>query len=299
MLLAIFPDNRSVLVLKRDSAAPSDGVEGGSESDLVHHPEHRLPTAEELGGLGLNIPKNLWRFADHRGIPVSGVFVDRGRLAPVVDKPVKTGTGDRPQLINRRTAPDTMDVDECTQVNRAFHLAHWDRNTTFCGSCAAPMERIPGEIAKRCTSCSATSYPRISPAVITAVVREGKLLMAHSRRHPDNLYSVLAGFMEAGETLEHTVAREVKEETGITVRNITYFASQPWPFPNSLMVGFTAEYAEGEIALDEEEIIHADWFGPAELPERIPDRYSIARRLIEWFVSEYGSAEDLRDLLTR
>lgn len=290
MLLAVFPDNRSVLVLKRRQH---------SGAETVHEPEHRLPTEADLHDLGMDIPKNLWRFADHRGEPVCGVFIDRGRLAPLVDKPVKNAAGDRPQLIDRRTAPDTMDVDEFTQINRAFHLAYWDRSTAFCGSCAAPMARVPGEIAKKCPSCAAISYPRISPAVIVAVQREGKLLMAHSTRHPEGMYSVLAGFVEAGETLEFTVAREVLEETGITVRNISYFASQPWPFPNSLMVGFTAEYAEGELAVRGTEIVHADWFGPAELPERIPDRYSIARRLIEWFVSEHGTAEDLQNLLTR
>ncbi|TVR71061.1 MAG: NAD(+) diphosphatase [Spirochaetaceae bacterium] len=290
MLLAVFPDNRSVLVLSHG---------GRLEEDAIHRPEHRLPTEEDLRALGVVIPKNLWRFADHRGEPVCGVFLERSRLATLVDKPVKSATGDRPQLIDRRTAPDTMDVEECTQVNRAFHLAHWDRNTLFCGTCASPMTRVPGEIAKQCPSCGTISYPRISPAVIVAVVREGKLLMAHSPRHPEGMHSVLAGFVEAGETLEYTVAREVQEETGITVRNIAYFASQPWPFPNSLMVGFTAEYAEGELTVSGEEIVNADWFGPAELPERIPDRYSIARRLIEWFVSEHGSVEDLQNLLNK
>ncbi len=283
MLLAVFPDNRSVLVLKRSDAAADDSV---------HRPDHRLPTRDELRGLGLDIPQNLWRFADHRGVPVFGVFVERSRLAPLVDKPVKTPDGDRPQLIDRRTAPDTMDVDECTQINRAFHLAYWDRNTTFCGSCAGPMTRIPEEIAKQCSSCGTISYPRISPAVIVAVVRKGKLLMAHSRRHAEGMYSILAGFVETGETLEYTVAREVFEETGIVVRNVHYFASQPWPFPNSLMVGFTAEYGSGEIE-------DARWFSPQELPERIPDTYSIARRLIEWFVSEHGTEDDLQQLLTR
>ena len=290
MLLAIFPDNRSILVLHRASA-PDD--------ETIHQPPHRLPSEEDLRGLGLDIPRNLWRFADHRGEPVCGVFVERSRLAPLIDKPTKTPAGDRPQLLNRRTAPDTMDVDECTQVNRAFHLAHWDQNTTFCGACAAPMTRIDGEIAKKCTSCDATSYPRISPAVIVAVVRDGKLLMVHSSRHPERMYSVLAGFVEAGETLEYTVGREVQEETGITVRNVTYFASQPWPFPNSLMIGFTAEYADGEINLDDDEIVDAGWFSPGDLPSQIPDTYSIARRLIEWFVSEYGTEDDLLHLLTR
>jgi NAD+ diphosphatase len=290
MLLAVFPDTRSVLVLQRTEAV---------ENSSGHRVLQRLPSEDDLRRFGLNIPENLWRFADHRGEPVSGVFLDRTRLLHAIDAAKKTPDGDELLLINRRTAPDSMEIDECTQVNRAFHLAFWDRNTTFCGACAAPMERIPQEIAKRCTSCGATSYPRISPAVIVAVVRDGKLLMAHSRRHPDGLYSVLAGFVEAGETLEHAVTREVHEESGILVRNVTYFASQPWPFPNSLMIAFTAEYAGGEITLDDEEIIHAAWFSPGEIPPKIPDTYSIARRLIEWFVSEHGTGEDLQNLLAR
>lgn len=289
MLLAVFPDTRSVLVLQRTEAGEGSG----------HRVLQRLPSGEDLRRFGLVIPENLWRFADHRGEPVSGVFLDRKRLLHAIDIAKKTPDGDELLLINRRTAPDTMEIDECTQVNRAFHLAFWDRHTTFCGACAAPMERIPEEIAKRCTSCGATSYPRISPAVIAAVVREGKLLMAHSQRHPDGLYSVLAGFVEAGETLEHAVSREIHEESGILVRNVTYFASQPWPFPNSLMIAFTAEYADGEITLRDDEIVDAGWFSPKEIPARIPDTYSIARRLIEWFVSEHGTGEDLQNLLTR
>lgn len=130
-----------------------------------------------------------------------------------------------------------------------------------------------------------------------AVVRDGKLLMVHNSRHPDNLYSVVAGFVEPGETLEHAVSREVREESGVEIRNISYFSSQPWPFPNSLMIAFTADYNGGDLLPQEEEVDDIGWFGPGELPGEIPNPYSIARRLIEWFVSTYGTNDDLKRLL--
>jgi NAD+ diphosphatase len=114
------------------------------------------------------------------------------------------------------------------------------------------------------------NYPRLSPAIIVAVVRGEQILLAHSPRFPEDFYSVLAGFVEPGETLEDCVRREVFEEVGISVKNIRYFGSQPWPFPDSLMLGFTAEYADGEIKEDGVEISHADWFSPDRLPQLPP-----------------------------
>jgi NAD+ diphosphatase len=128
------------------------------------------------------------------------------------------------------------------------------------------------------------SYPRISPAVIVAVVKGDKLLLARARRFPPGLYSVLAGYVEPGETLEECVVREVREETGVTVKNLRYFDSQPWPFPHSLMVAFTAEYADGEIRIDESELLDAGWYAADALPS-LPDPITVARRLINWFTS--------------
>ncbi len=147
------------------------------------------------------------------------------------------------------------------------------------------MEPKPGERAMECPSCRHLAYPRISPAVIMAVVRDGKLLLAHSARFTKGFSSVLAGFVEAGETLEECVHREVREEAGIEVKNLRYFASQPWPFPNSLMIAFTAEHASGEIRIDGVEITEADWYPASALPSSLPSPHSIARRLIDWFRS--------------
>ena len=130
-------------------------------------------------------------------------------------------------------------------------------------------------------------FPRISPAVIVLVERGKKVLLARASRFTEDIYSVIAGFVEPGETLEETVAREIKEETGIEVKNIRYFGSQPWPFPDSLMIAFTAKYAGGEIKIDGEEIVEAKWFAADQLPN-IPGKISIARSLIDWFVAKHN-----------
>jgi NAD+ diphosphatase len=168
-------------------------------------------------------------------------------------------------------------------AGRATQVLDWDSTHTFCGRCGAPTAVKPRERAKECPACGLVSYPRISPAVIVAVVRGDRILLARAHRFAPSMYSVLAGFVEPGETLEDCVHREVKEETGIEVRNVRYFTSQPWPFPNSLMVAFTAEYAAGEIALEPEELADAGWYAADALP-LIPDRITVARKLIDWFV---------------
>ncbi|MCU0560810.1 MAG: NAD(+) diphosphatase [Desulfobacterales bacterium] len=172
-------------------------------------------------------------------------------------------------------------------AGRAGQLVHWHCNHRFCGACGAPTADHPEERAKVCPGCGLINHPRVSPAVIVAVVREKRLLLAHAARFPAAFYSVLAGFVEPGESLEESVRREVLEEVGIRVEHIRYFGSQPWPFPDSLMVAFTADYAEGEIRVDSKEIADAGWFAADALPQ-IPPPISIARRLIDWFVC--GSA---------
>ncbi len=165
-------------------------------------------------------------------------------------------------------------------VGRAKQLLAWASRNRYCGACATPMEEAEHERARHCPACGLVAYPRVSPAVIVAVEREGKVLLGRSPRFPAGRMSVLAGFVEPGETLEQTVAREVGEEVGVEVKDIHYFGSQPWPFPDSLMVGFTCAWAGGEIAIDGEEIVEAGWYGPDELPA-IPPRSTIARRLID------------------
>ncbi|HUH65933.1 MAG TPA: NAD(+) diphosphatase [Syntrophales bacterium] len=168
---------------------------------------------------------------------------------------------------------------------KAVHIIEWDRTTRYCGYCGMETVRARGMVAKECPCCELLSFPRISPAIIVLVERDNKVLLARVKRFTSELYSVLAGFVEPGETLEEAVQREIKEEVGITVKNIHYFGSQPWPFPDSLMIGFTADYESGEIVIDETEVADAGWFEPERLPT-IPGKISIARQLIDWFVEE-------------
>jgi NAD+ diphosphatase len=169
----------------------------------------------------------------------------------------------------------------------ANQLVHWNRNHHFCGRCGLESEDKANERAKVCPGCGLINYPRLSPAVIVAVVREARLLLAHSPRFPGKFYSVLAGFVEPGETLEECIRREIAEEVGIEVKNIRYFGSQPWPFPDSLMIAFTAEYSKGEIIPDPAEIVDAGWFSADNLPP-VPPKISIARKLIDWFSENQG-----------
>jgi NAD+ diphosphatase len=172
-------------------------------------------------------------------------------------------------------------------AGRAAQIIEWDRTHQFCGRCGTPMEPAEQERAKRCPRCGLSSFPRLSPAVIMLVERDGKALLAHGAGFSGRMFSCLAGFVEPGESLEEAVAREVREEVGVEIDDITYFGSQPWPFPHSLMIGFTARHAHGEIAIDGVEIEEADWFGPHELPE-IPGKLSISRKLIDDFAERHG-----------
>jgi NAD+ diphosphatase len=178
-------------------------------------------------------------------------------------------------------------------AGRAVQLVAWDRTHQFCGQCGTPTETLTHERAKRCPNCGLVAYPRLSPAIIIAVVRlteQGpRLLLARNHRFPAGRYSVIAGYVEPGETLEECAQREVCEEVGIDIKNIRYFGSQPWPFPNSLMIGFTAEYDGGEFALETSEISEAGWFAADAFPG-LPPRMSIARSLIDWFAATYGRA---------
>ncbi|MGZ7160124.1 MAG: NAD(+) diphosphatase [Methanobacterium sp.] len=198
----------------------------------------------------------------------------------------KTKAPEGMEFLDLRSTYEVLDEDVYLLAGRAIQIINWDKNHQFCGKCGAPTKIMDHEMAKICPECKIMSFPRISPAVITAIIKDGKLLMAkHGYR--ENMYGLIAGFVEPGETLEECVERETMEEVGIKVKNIKYFSSQPWPYPHSLMVGFTAEYDSGEIKVDNKEITEAKWFTPDEIP-RIPSKMSIARELIDWYVKNYS-----------
>ncbi|MGI9623701.1 MAG: NAD(+) diphosphatase [Acidimicrobiales bacterium] len=172
---------------------------------------------------------------------------------------------------------------------RATQLLAWYRDHQFCGRCGGRTEMASGERAMRCPVDGYSAYPRLSPAVIVLVERDdGRALLGRSGRWDTPMYSTLAGFVEPGETLEDTVKREIREEVGVEVTDINYFGSQPWPFPNSLMLGFTAMWAGGDIRVDDDEIVDAQWFRHDDLP-LIPPHLSIARRLIDAWIERQAN----------
>jgi NAD+ diphosphatase len=178
-----------------------------------------------------------------------------------------------------------LDEEAFAVAGRALQVVNFAVTHRYCGRCGSPTRLDGAERCVRCAGCDLTFYPRISPAIIVLVRRADQALLARSARFTSGFYSTLAGFVEPGESLEETLAREVREEAGVEVADIRYFGSQPWPFPHSLMVGFVAEHAGGEIQVDGVEIVDARWFSPTELPP-VPPKLSIARQLIDAWVEE-------------
>lgn len=165
------------------------------------------------------------------------------------------------------------------KAGKCQELNYWDQNTKFCGVCGAPT-KMHTEISKQCTNCGKQVWPSLATAIIVLIHRGDEVLLVHARNFKGDFYGLVAGFVETGETLEEAVHREVMEETGLAITNLRYFGSQPWPYPSGLMVGFTADYVEGEIHLQKEELSRGKWFTKDNLPT-IPEKLSIARRIID------------------
>jgi len=178
----------------------------------------------------------------------------------------------------------TIEEDILQPLSTAFHMPHWDRNTEFCGKCGEKTEQIEGDTPKKCPSCNSMIYPKITLAILVAVVKDNKILLAKNKERKSSYFSILAGHVEPGETLEEAVSREVKEEVGIEVKNIKYFGSQPFPSPDLLMIGFTAEHSSGEIEVDNVELYTAEWFTVDNMPEIPKTILGLSKQLIGWFV---------------
>jgi NAD+ diphosphatase len=222
----------------------------------------------------------------------------RHELEPVGGRPTIAGQlpdGFTPppgmRLEGLRRLYGQLDQERYRMAGRAAQIVGWDRSYQFCSRCGTALRPKADERAKECPHCSRLFFPRLDPAIIVLIRRGDELLLARSPHFPSRFYSTLAGFVEPGETLEEAVHREVMEEVGITITDLRYFGSQPWPFPHSLMIGFTARYAGGEIRFDSKEIEDARWFHLDRLPE-IPPPLSIARRLIDWAVSQPRSGAE-------
>ena len=247
-----------------------------------------------------------WRVGDCEWFPV-GCAGDRA--AQAIDGPAAGGCGSGPlsgqtrtvaaQAASRWKAPAgtiavgmrqalmLLQEPDLSLALTAAHLARWRRTSRHCGVCGAPTRESRRHQAMVCPSCAHLAFPKVSPAVIVQVTRGSRILLGRSRRHPSGSYSVLAGFVDPGESLEDTVRREVEEESGVRVRNIRYFGSQPWPFPDSLMVGFTAAYDGGALVRGDGELEDLGWFAADALPP-VPPSYSIARALIDDFAARHG-----------
>ena len=173
----------------------------------------------------------------------------------------------------------TAEVDP---PGKAFQLLYWDSHSRFCPVCGTPTVQTTS-IMKQCPSCKHEIYPTISAAMIVLIRKEDSILLVHARNFRGTFHGLVAGFLEVGETLEECVRREVREETGLEVDNITYFGNQPWPYPSGLMVGFVADYVSGEIKLQDEELSSGAFYTKDNLPE-IPRKLSLARKLIDWWL---------------
>ncbi len=190
------------------------------------------------------------------------------------------------QFVPLRESYYHLPHDLYLKAGKCQELLYWDQNTKFCGCCGAPM-KMHTDISKRCTECGKEVWPQLATAVIVLIRRGDEALLVHAKNFKTDFYGLVAGFVETGETLEEAVAREAQEETGISIHNLRYFGSQPWPYPCGLMVGFTADYLSGDIHLQREELSKGAWFRYDRLP-RIPQRLSIARKLIDAWLAEYG-----------
>ncbi|MBW2382848.1 MAG: NAD(+) diphosphatase [Deltaproteobacteria bacterium] len=178
-----------------------------------------------------------------------------------------------------------------TLAGRAVQIVEWDRTHQYCGACGEKTVASENDRSRKCPDCQIPMYPRLSPAMIVAVEKDDQILLARSGHFPPGIYSTLAGFVEPGESVEAAVVREVWEETRIVVDDVRYFASQPWPFPNSLMLGFTARYVSGEIDTSHDaEVEEADWFAADQLPNTFPGHISISQWLLGDFIDRHRSA---------
>lgn len=194
------------------------------------------------------------------------------------------GPAPRPPAVDLRQAYGMLPELEYAIAGYASQVLHWDRTTHFCPVCGTRVEQLETERAKRCPACGFLQYPRVSPAIITLIYRPGQVLLTRQASWPQGRYSLVAGFVEAGESLEECLRREVAEEVGVAVDEIRYLGSQPWPFPHQLMVGFLARYQAGEVAIDAAELEHAAWFDLDALPD-LPPPLSISRRILDWHLA--------------
>ncbi|MDY4410135.1 MAG: NAD(+) diphosphatase [Prevotella sp.] len=217
------------------------------------------------------------------GTPVKTFNIEDPQHITVTDQALSEAGYD---FIGLRESFYHLPLDLYLKAGKCQELLYWDHNTQFCGVCGAPM-RMATDISKKCTQCGKEVWPQLATAIIVLIHKGDEVLLVHARNFKTDFYGLVAGFVETGETLEQAVRREVMEETQLTIKNLTYFGSQPWPYPCGLMVGYMAEYESGDIHLQKSELSKGRWFRYDNLP-RIPQKLSIARKLIDKWLDGYG-----------
>lgn len=205
-----------------------------------------------------------------------------GTLCGTVSIPEHTVLPDGLIWVNLRSSYEYISYQEFTLAGKAREILHWDKNSRFCPSCGTrTIQILP--TAKQCPTCNQEFYPIPITAILALVRKEDSVLLVRALNFRGPFHGLVAGFLEPGETLEECVRREVLEETGLHISNISYFGNQPWPFPIGLMVGFIADYESGDICIQKEELISAAFFKRNELPE-LPGKFSLARKMIDWWI---------------
>ena len=256
--------------------ASRPGPKSGKGLVLIKGEGFKIPKRDTLSAAGLELESEIVFAHSGNFRLITGITPDKGLNLEELN-----ARGFRAESM--RTIAFLADCELFQAASLASQLLDWNREHRFCGSCGEPTQPSTTDMSLGCRACGVKYYPRISPAVIVAILKDNKILLAHNKLFPEGLYSLVAGFVEPGESLEETVMREVYEEVGVHLKNIRYFGSQSWPFPNSLMLGFTAEYAGGDITVDGEEITDARFFTPEEVP-KLPGSGSISRKIIDWFL---------------
>ncbi len=248
----IFDDNNLLLLKSGDTYSPP----------LTEHISHLLPHCPH---------QHLVKTDEHSRILCA-------ELLPGTNLPANI------ESVPLRKALNTLGEQWYAMIVRGYTILRWDKNHQYCGQCGSQTEYKSNVFERYCPACKLAMYPRISPSVIVRITNKDQILMARSHHFAPGSYGLIAGFVEAGENLEDAVHREVKEEIGISITNLQYFGSQPWPFPDSLMIGFTADYHTGDLVIDPSEIEHADWYRYDQLPGWPSSSISIARKLIDDFI---------------
>jgi NAD+ diphosphatase len=241
---------------------------------IVHNPDD--------GARWFPLPQSVWESEDWGDLTEHYMGVCREQHCFAVD--LATAVTGR-HFTGLRDLFDRTDRMMLVLAGRATQIIQWHKTHQFCGRCGTATTPHRSDRAKVCTECQMLFYPRLSPSIIVLIRRDTEVLLARNVRWPEGRYSTIAGFVEPGESVEETLHREVREEVGISVANIRYMGSQSWPFPNSLMLGYHADYAAGDILLQEDEIADARWFHHTNLPN-IPGKTAISRWLIDAYLEE-------------